>query len=102
MAMEEVPGGTPPEKRKRGRPRVTDPDLAKARLTVLQRVRNRALYILASRHPDEFVEIKNTLLVKAGHPPIDPSFAVREAEVTVDTPLNLGESVWKQAGERRE
>jgi hypothetical protein len=49
----------------------------KARKTILIRARNRALGILAREYPERFQQIKDELLVRWGHDPIDRSHARR-------------------------
>jgi len=67
--------------KKRGRPRKTPIDELDARRRILIRARNRAYSILAQRYPDEFDDLKNSLLVRWGHPPINPDFQNRPPTV---------------------
>lgn len=60
----------------------------KARTATLIRARNRAMSILVQRHQEEFDQIKNELLVTAGHDPIDPDRQRREQIVDVKFPLD--------------
>jgi hypothetical protein len=60
----------------------------KARKNVLFRARNRAQSLLIQRHYAEFVDLKNDILVKWGHEPIEPSKATRLAKVTSSSPLD--------------
>lgn len=76
------------EKRPPGRPRTTPIEVSSARQRVLWRVRNRALSILAQRHPTEFAQIKEELLAKAGLEPLDEDFARTPTRITLDTGLD--------------
>jgi hypothetical protein len=49
----------------------------RARKSILVRARNRAYAILAREYPDRFQQIKDELLVKWGHDPIDRSHSRR-------------------------
>lgn len=49
----------------------------KDRKTILVRARNRALGILAREYPERFQQIKDDLLVRWGHDPIDRSHSRR-------------------------
>jgi hypothetical protein len=58
------------------------------RMATLVRARNRAYSMLAERHREEFDELKNDLLVKWGHEPIDPDRQRRVNIVDSDFPLD--------------
>lgn len=79
-----------PKERKRpvGRPaKAPDPDAVAERRRTLIRVRNRAYSILAQRHAQEYLDIKNDILRRAGHPPIESSYATKVARTSVEDPL---------------
>jgi hypothetical protein len=61
-----------------------DPEAVKARRSLLVRVRNRAHAILAARHPEEFADIKDELLVKMGEPPVDRTYVTRKPDDTME------------------
>jgi hypothetical protein len=58
----------------------------KDRKTILVRARNRALGILAREYPDRFQQIKDDLLVKWGHEPINKAHQRRHPEGDPTTP----------------
>jgi hypothetical protein len=60
----------------------------RARKNVLFRARNRAQSLLVQRHYAEFIDLKNDILVKWGHAPIEPSKATRTARVSSSSPLD--------------
>jgi hypothetical protein len=71
-----------------GRPtKAPDPDAVKARRSLLIRVRNRAYSVLAQRHPEEYLAIKNDILARNGHPPIQSAYATKVARTSVEDPL---------------
>jgi hypothetical protein len=78
------------EERKRpaGRPgKAPDPEAVAERRRVLVRVRNRAYSILAQRHAEEYLDIKNDILVRHGHQPIESAYATKVARASVEDPL---------------
>jgi hypothetical protein len=64
-----------------------DPEGQKQRALLLTRVRNRAYVILSKRYPEEFAQIKNELLTRSGHRPIDTSYITRASGLSMDVPL---------------
>ena len=56
------------------------------RRAALWKARQRALSLLSQRHPEEFLEIKNTLLRRWGYDPIDTRHAGRTPVLTEDSP----------------
>jgi hypothetical protein len=68
-------------------PKALNPEAVKERRRVLIRVRNRAFSILAQRHPEEYLDIKNDILTRNGHPPIETSYATRTAKTSIEDPL---------------
>jgi len=71
-----------------GRPaKAADPEAVAERRRTLIRVRNRAYSILAQRHAQEYLDIKNDILRRNGHPPIESSYATKVARTTVDDAL---------------
>jgi len=73
------------EPKRKGRPTTTPPGELAARRRILIRARNRAYSILAQRYPDEFDDLKNALLVRWGHPPINPDYQNRPPTVDETT-----------------
>ena len=74
--------------RPEGRPaKAADPEAVKERRRTLIRVRNRAYSILAQRHAEEYLDIKNDILIRNGHEPIESSYATKVAKTTIEDPL---------------
>lgn len=56
------------------------------RRAALWKARQRALTLLSQRYPEEFMEIKNTLLENWGYDPIDARHSGRTPVLTEDSP----------------
>jgi hypothetical protein len=75
-------------KRGPGRPVTVGREAREARQRILWRARNRALSLLSQRHPEEFNQLKDEVLVKWGHDPINPDNQRPDYIVGENTPLD--------------